>query len=232
MQRILITGANRGLGLEFVRQYLARGERVFAACRTPKAATELQALAAAHPNQLTVLALDVSDSAAIEAADTMVKAHTAALDLLINNAAIAAKDERFGQLDAETMLQILAVNSVAPTMVAQRFAALLKAGNTPKLINISSGLGSIARRTSGGSYSYCTSKATLNMITRLISFDLALIGVTAIVLHPGWVQTDMGGKNATLTPGQSIAGMLQVIDGLTPKDSGRFLQWDGGELPW
>ncbi len=227
MERILITGSNRGLGLEFVRQYLARGEQVFAACRAPQQASALQQLQTQHPDSLMLLPLEVTDQASINTAAQTV----GALDILINNAAILNRGDRFGQLNAAEMLPVFEINTIAPVMVAQTFVPALKAGNNPRLINISSSMGSITQA-SGGDISYSASKAALNMFTHALSDALRREDITAIALDPGWVQTDMGGPSASLTPPESIGEMLKVIDGLTAQDAGRFLRYTGATVPW
>ncbi|HEC22974.1 MAG TPA: SDR family oxidoreductase [Chloroflexi bacterium] len=232
MERILITGANRGLGLEFVRQYSDAGSRIFATCRNPETATALQALQASHPDRLSVLPLDVTDEASIRACLAAIGEQTDALDVLINNAGIFIRGERPDTLDAGAMLNVFHVNAIGPLMVARQALDLLRKGNRPRIINITSRLGSITLKQSGGNYSYCASKAALNMLTRTLSFDVRADGIIAVMLHPGWVQTDMGGQEAPLKPEESIRGMRAVIESLRPEDSGRFLQWDGEELPW
>jgi NAD(P)-dependent dehydrogenase (short-subunit alcohol dehydrogenase family) len=151
---------------------------------------------------------------------------------LINNAGARIRPERLGQLEAGILLDVFALNAVAPLMVAQTYLDLLRVGHRPRIVNISSQMGSLARKQSGGDYSYCASKAALNMHTRALAFDVRGLGITAVAMHPGWVQTDMGGPNAPLTPQESIRGMIAVIDRLAPDDAGRFLQWNGSELPW
>ena len=135
-------------------------------------------------------------------------------------------------MSAEMMLSTLHVNAVAPLMVVQAFATLLKAGTQAKIVNISSGLGSMTRKLTGGLYGYSPSKAALNMVTRGLAADLKPFGITTISLHPGWVQTDMGGRGAPVKPMDSVAGMRKVIDGAGPKDSGRFFNYDGATVPW
>jgi NAD(P)-dependent dehydrogenase (short-subunit alcohol dehydrogenase family) len=231
--RVVVTGANRGLGLEFARQLLARGDRVFATCRQPGAAGALQALAADHPQNLTITALDVADPDSIDAAYADIQPQTAALDLLINNAGMSpGGTERLGRFEQDLMLRTLAINAVGPMLVVQRFLDLVKAGDRPKIVNITSGLGSLTNRNGGGAYSYSASKAALNMYTRTLMFDVKKHGIITIVMDPGWVKTDMGGSNAWITPEVSIGGMLAVIDGLTPEHSGRFFLYDGAEIPW
>jgi NAD(P)-dependent dehydrogenase (short-subunit alcohol dehydrogenase family) len=232
VERILITGANRGLGLEFTRQYMARGTMVLAGCRHPDQAADLQELSNQHPGQLVVLPLVITDQASIERSANEVGEMVGGLDILINNAGQFPRGERPGILRADVLLDTFAVNSVAPLMIAQAYLDLLKAGSHPRIINITSQLGSLARKQSGGNYSYCGSKAALNMLTRALAFDVRALGITAMMMHPGWVKTDMGGASASLTMEESVRGMIRVIDGLSSQDAGRFLQWDGRELPW
>lgn len=233
MERILITGANRGIGLELARQYSAReNTQVFATTRNPESANDLQALAQSHPEHLTIVPLEVTHEASIKAAVAMVKEKVDALDILINNAAInpsqGTKD--LSALDAEQIMDVLRVNVVAPVLVASAFADLLKAGERPRLINISSGAGSMTLRKNGGSYAYSTSKAGLNMMTRNLAFDLQ--PVICIVLNPGWVKTDMGGSSANLEPEESIRGILKVVDQLSAEDNGSYRNYKGETLPW
>lgn len=232
MKRSLITGANRGLGLEFTRQLLERGDKVFAASRNPPESQALQKLQTEYTGRLSILELDVRDEEQIKAIVAMVAEQSEALDLLINNAGIYPRGERFGNLNATTMLDTLHTNSIAPILVVQAFADLLSKGENPKIINISSGLGSIASTGGGGNYSYRASKAGLNMFSKVLAGDMRSKGITVIAMHPGWVQTDMGGSSASLSPQHSISSMLKVIDEIGSADSGRYLQWDGAELPW
>jgi NAD(P)-dependent dehydrogenase (short-subunit alcohol dehydrogenase family) len=232
----LLTGANRGLGLEWTRRLADRVDRLFATCRRPGEARELNDLADAHPNMIEVFALDVADSDSITAAAERVGTEAGALDLLINNAGIngGGTGDRFGTVDQETMMDVLRVNTAGPHLMTQAFADLLRADETKGdsiVVNVTSQLGSIANTNGGGWHSYKASKAALNMCTRL---QAGVLDGDAIVvsMHPGWVRTDMGGSNARLSTEESVTGMLDVIEGLTPTDSGRFLSYDGRELPW
>jgi NAD(P)-dependent dehydrogenase (short-subunit alcohol dehydrogenase family) len=232
MKRVLITGSNRGLGLALTRESLARGDRVFATCRHPDQADDLQALTADYPDQLTILRLDVTDEQTIDASAREVQSQEDGLDLLINNAGINPSGERPGSLDTDTMLHTFHVNAVGPMIVAQRHLDLLRAGGDSKVVNISSTLGSLTRKSSGGGYSYCGSKAALNMLTRTLAFDLRSDGITVAAIHPGWVRTDMGGSAAPLAPAESARGVLEVAYGLTPADTGKFYTYQGREAPW
>ncbi len=232
MKRILITGSNRGIGLELARQCLARGDRVIATCRSPDWATDLRDLVAVHPDKANLLALDVADPDSVEICSKEVAHQIEGLDWLVNNAGIYQRGEKLGALNAENLLEVFRVNAVGPLMIAQAFLDLLLAGRESRVINISSRMGSIAEKRSQGHYSYCGSKAALNMMTRALAFELMPQGIIAVTMHPGWVQTAMGGAKAPLSVEESARGMLNVIEGLTPDEAGRFLQWDGSELPW
>jgi NAD(P)-dependent dehydrogenase (short-subunit alcohol dehydrogenase family) len=238
--RVLVTGASRGLGLEFVRQYADRGERVFAACRSPDGAKALRDLAGPHGERVSIVGLDVSDIESIRHAHSAVAAHVDALDLLINNAGVYAARvtksgdpaERLGDLAFEPALHVLRTNAVAPLIIAQTFLDLLKRGREPKLVNITSGYGSVSGNTGGYPYYYSASKAALNMFMRSFAGDPASKPVTTIVMNPGWVRTDMGTSAAPLSPEQSVGGMINVIDRLTPKDNNHFLNHRGQEEEW
>jgi NAD(P)-dependent dehydrogenase (short-subunit alcohol dehydrogenase family) len=238
MQHILITGANRGLGLEFTRRYLERGERVFAGCRKPTAAQALHALQTRYPQHLTVVALDVADADAIRTSHAAVGSQVDSLDMLINNAGIyssAGGDEpleRLGKLSFEDALTVLRVNAVGPLLVAQQFMELLRAGHNAKLISISSGYGSVSSNTGGFPYYYSASKAALNMFMRSLAADAKRWGITTVLLDPGWVSTDMGGPGAPLAPEAAVRAMMRVIDAVTSRHNGRFLTWQGDEQAW
>ena len=179
----------------------------------------------------------MADPDAIADAVEHVADETGALDLLINNAGIngGGTSDRFGSVEAETMMQVLRVNTVGPHLMTQAFADLLRTGaetGRAVVVNVTSQLGSISRTSGGGWHSYKASKAALNMCTRLQAAELKGDGVIAVALHPGWVRTDMGGSNARLSTEESVAGMIEVIDDLTSEDAGRFLTYDGQELSW
>ena len=235
MQNMLVTGANRGLGLEFVRQLLSGEAHVFAGCRHPERAEELQKLRVEHPGKLSVLCLDVTDKSAIAAAVGNIQSQVDSLDLLINSAGVYPRGEITPcTVTAETLLYAFCLNSIAPLIVAQHCLNLLRKGRNPKIVNISSKMGSLwwKEKEGGGDYSYCSSKAALNMLTRTVTLDLHKEGIIAVVVNPGWVKTDMGGETADLTPSQSVAGLLNVIRELTMEQTGRFFSWTGEEHPW
>lgn len=220
---VFLTGANRGLGLEFARQLAAAGDRVFAAARTTSPA--LTALAQQHQN-LSVVVLDVVDEDAVVNAAAAVDA----VDVVINNAAINQKGLSLGGYSKRAMLDAYAVNSVAPVVVGQAFLPLLRKSARGRLVNISTQVGSFAWNTSGRSPLYAASKAALNMMTRAIASEEK--GVITIAVHPGWVKTDMGGAQAPLTPSDSVTMLRALIDRLTPADSGSFFNVDGKLHPW
>ncbi len=238
MEHVLITGTNRGLGLEFTRQYLERGAQVFAGCRQPVTATSLRTLQAKYPQRLSIMALDVGDAEAIRAAHDTVYSQTGKIDILVNNAGIYSSHgsdepvERLGNLSFENALTVLRINAVAPLLVAQQFLGLLRAARNAKLINISSGYGSVSGNTGGFPYYYSASKAALNMFMRTLAADVKRWGITTVSLDPGWVSTDMGGPGAPLAPAQAVGAMLRLIDALTPRHNGRFLTWQGNEQDW
>ncbi len=223
MSTVLITGAARGLGLEFVKQYAAKGWRVHACARTPDALGGVKG--DVHPHEL-----EVTDYAAVKALAAGLRGE--AIDVLICNAGISGKEATvLGSIDPAVWRETFEVNALAPLMMAEAFADHVAASQDRKLVAISSRLGSITFA-NNGRYSYRASKAALNMEWKGLSVDLAPKGLICVVLHPGWVQTDMGGQAATLTIEQSVPAMVKVIDGLKPADNGRFLNYDGTELPW
>lgn len=241
MARVLVTGAGRGLGLAFVQNALQRGDQIFACVRTPVKAEALQALVAKHPEQLTLLKLEVTSQDDINAAVKEVSQSVDGLDLLINNAGINSmsqgKDKagstlRLNELETDAMLWMFQVNSVAPVMIARSFLPLLEKGDKPAILNVSSWLGSISGKTRGANYGYCASKTTLNMLMRALAFDVKEQGVRVILFNPGWVQTDMGGSKASLTPEESTSSMRDTLDSLSLEDSGGFFDWNGIPHAW
>ncbi len=230
MPHALVTGANRGLGLEFVRQLLARGQRVVATCRQPGRALELTRLAGVHPGHLTVLPLTLPEPRSIADLAREVEALDLRIDLLINNAGLLHSGERFGALELDSLRSAFFANAAGPLLLTQALAPSFADG--ARVANLSSRLGSIAGTDTLRTPSYAISKAALNMVNKLLSIALAEHGVIVIAISPGWVRTDMGGTDATLMPADSVAGMLRVIDGLTPADNGRFLDHLGATVAW
>jgi NAD(P)-dependent dehydrogenase (short-subunit alcohol dehydrogenase family) len=228
--RCVVTGANRGLGLEFVRQLLARGDEVLAGCRDPAAATALAALD--RNGRLQVAALDVADAASRAAFVAAVEARFDGLDLLVNNAGMLVPGERFGAVTQDTLARSFAVNAAGPFLLTQALAPRLAFGRRPRVANISSGMGSIARLEGFHAPSYSISKTALNMASALLAKALNPLGIGVLTLSPGWVRTGMGGESAPLTPERSVAGLLQVIDAAPHLPAGTFLDHDGTPLRW
>ncbi len=242
MRRILITGSNRGIGLELVERYLQQADTtVFATCRQPADAAHLNNLTEKYPQRLKIIQLDVTNQQSIDATLAQISGEVDGLEMLVNNAGIlpggvasvVPNAAKFGSLEAEAMEDVFRVNTIAPIMIAQAFSDLLRKGIHARLINMTSDAGSIEMTShSAYHYSYKASKAALNMVTRCLATDFRADGVIVISIHPGWIQTDMGGPQATRTPEETIPTMMKVIDGLTINDSGSFLNWDGNIVPW
>jgi NAD(P)-dependent dehydrogenase (short-subunit alcohol dehydrogenase family) len=214
---------------------------VFAACRDPATARELSASARASADRVHVVALDVADPSSIEACARVVADQTRALDLLVNSAGIYsargsadpdAAGEKLGRLALAPALDVLRVNAVGPLLVAQALLPLLGRAPGARIVSLSSGYGSVSANAGGFPYYYAASKAALNMFMRSLAGDTAAAGVTTVLLDPGWVSTDMGGRHAPITPTDSVASLLRVIDGLAPRDNGRFLDRHGQAKPW
>ena len=241
MRRILITGSNRGIGLALVNQYLLQTDNViFATCRNPEAADELKAIASENSNRVHLIPLNVVDPDSIQRAVSSVRAHADGLDVLINNAGILPGGvdythqniSTFGMLEADAILRVFAVNSISPVMITQAFAPLLQHGTTSRVINISSDAGSLHLRSTGCDYSYPASKAALNMLSRCLAGDLKEHNTIVISVHPGFINTEMGGVQAPLTLSDAIPTLVQTIDGLSIDDTGLFFNWDGKRLDW
>jgi len=221
---VLITGANRGLGLEFAKQYREKGFTVIGTARNPEEAKELEAL------DVRVEELDVADGKSVK--ELAKKLDGVPIDILINNAGIfRGRSDNLKNLDMDHMDISFAVNSTGPLRVTQALLPNLKAGKLKKIVNITSGLGSI-EQSGGGMYPYRASKAALNQISKSLSIELEDEGFTVIAIHPGWVQTDMGGESATFTPEQSINRMIDVIDKPNRRTNGKFLDLNGNRIPW
>lgn len=223
---VLVTGANRGLGLEFARQYAATGWTVIATAREPMGADDLRAIG----QGIRIEELDVADPASVASLAARLKDEP--IDLLINNAGVGAGGRSLADVKPDDYERVIQVNAVGPMRVTQALLPNLKAGKGKSIVSISSGLGSIANNTGGGYYGYRESKAALNMFMRTLAAELKDDGFICIAMSPGWVKTDMGGPDAKLTPEQSISGMKKVIDGLKADDSGKFWNHEGQIVPW
>ena len=221
---VLITGANRGIGLEYARQFAAKGYNVVGTVRDPADAKELSEVAD------RVELLDVVDATSVAALARRLDG--VPIDILVNNAGMLdRKDVTVDKVDFAIMEQTLAVNTLGPLRVTQVLMPNLRAGKRRIIVNMSSELGSI-EHSNGRWYAYRTSKAALNQITKTMSVELAPEGFVCVVLHPGWVRTDMGGATATYSPHESVAGLVAVIEKLVPTDNGRFYDFKGTPIPW
>jgi NAD(P)-dependent dehydrogenase (short-subunit alcohol dehydrogenase family) len=231
MPAVLITGANRGIGLEFARQYTDHGWTVFAACREPKAAKKLTAIANGSGGKPMLLEIDVTDGKRVRGAARQLK--NEAIDLLINNAGTAGvSGQRTGHVDYENWARVLDVNTMGPLRVIEAFVDHVAGSERRSIATITSGMGSLTDNTSGGSIAYRTSKAAVNMAMRSVAADLAPRRITCVVVNPGWVKTDMGGTGAPLRVEDSVAAMRRLFERLRPSDSGKFFDHDGREHPW
>lgn len=229
--RTIVTGANRGIGLEFVRQLLARGDTVEAAAREPGRAEALGELAAKAGGRLRVHACDVADGASVDAFARALGDEP--VGLLINNAASYGDHQpRVEDLDFDDVRRTFEINAMGPLRVTLAALPLLRKARGAKIVHLTSSMGSIADNSSGGHYAYRMSKAALNMASKNLSIDLRGAGIPSVVINPGWVQTDMGGPSAPTTPQESVSAMLKRIDGLTLEQSGAFWNWKGDDYPW
>ncbi len=221
---VLITGANRGIGLEYAKQLSAKGYRVIGTARNPSQADELDVVAD------RIEQLDVADASSVAAlADRL---EGVAIDILINNAGIFPREDvTLDKVDFEMMERVLAVNTLGPLRVTRALMPNLQAGKRKIIVSMTSGLGSI-EKSNGRWYAYRSSKTALNQINKIWSVELGPEGFICTVLHPGWVRTDMGGPDATYSPEESVAGLVRVIEGLGPDDNGQFYDFQGNVIPW
>ncbi len=228
METVVITGTNRGIGLELTRLFLRAGNRVIATCRNPDSASVLNALG--KEGNLVIRQLDVSDGESIsrlcsDLSDQIV-------DVLINNAGIFGGDRQSAdEMDYDAWLKTLAVNTLAPFRLATALKDNLKQAERPRIVTLSSQMGSLSRK-STGSYAYRSSKAALNKVMQTLAIEMEADGIIVCPVHPGWVQTDMGGESAEITPQESAAGLFEFVNSLTMEQSGRFWTWQGKEHPW
>jgi NAD(P)-dependent dehydrogenase (short-subunit alcohol dehydrogenase family) len=231
--RILLTGAGRGLGLEFTRQWLKRGDMVFALARRPDQSAGLTELSRAHAETLRLQPCDVADDASVETARHAVEAVWPQIDIVLNNAGIyGRRDATLETLDLDDVRGVLEVNTLGPLRITRAFLPLLRKGRAPKLAHITSLMGSLADNSSGGAWAYRISKTALNMVARNIAHEVGPMGIVSVVLHPGWVKTDMGGPRAPLPVAESIASLIATIDALKPPHNGAFLDREGKPVPW
>lgn len=226
---VLITGANRGIGLRLAGQYAADGWRVHACCRDPGNCPDLRRVLAGHDG--VVHPLDVADRRSIEALEAEIGDQP--IDVLINNAGVGGGDRQsFGDIDYDAWEETIRINAFGPYRVSEALADNVAGSEKKTIANISSQMGSIAECDEGGDYVYRSSKTALNMVSADLACDLEARGVTVLALHPGWVKTDMGGADAPITPEDSAAALRRTIDAATIADSGSFLDYDGTRLSW
>ncbi|MEE4661930.1 MAG: SDR family oxidoreductase [Halieaceae bacterium] len=230
MSTVLVTGVNRGLGLEFLKQYAEAGWTVIGTCRDLSQAVEASRIAD-ESGSVELYPLEVADVDSVaHLADSLSQR---SIDVLILNAGVmGAASLSLESLDPDDFLHSLRVNTVMPALMIQAFREAVKRSERRLIVGMSSILGSIAENTDGGLYSYRASKAGFNAVLRSASHDLRSDGITVLAMHPGWVQTDMGGENALIGTAESIAGMREVIDKATPQMSGSFVSYEGKQLPW
>ncbi|MCF4099869.1 SDR family oxidoreductase [Maritalea mediterranea] len=228
---VVITGANRGIGLELVKRYLAdENWHVIAACRAPDKAVELKQMIGSSSKRLSMVALDVVDSASVLRLQQELDGAT--IDVLINNAGIFNdRDSQFGALDYDKWMESFNVNVLGPMRVAEALEKPLMRAKAPKIVTISSQMGALNRNATG-SFAYRSSKAAVNKAMQTLANQLEDTKAIVTLFHPGWVQTDMGGSNAEITPSESADGLFKTIAGLTKADSGKFLKWNGDVHPW
>lgn len=239
MPTVLVTGAARGLGLEFVRQYCADGWRIHACARGPQAA-ELAKLAASSSGGLvTTHRLDVADPASIAALASELAGTK--IDVLLNNAGTMGAQsfakggttiQRFGQSDYADWEQMFRINTLGPMRMAEAFVEHVAASDRKVIATLTSIVGSIAGNSFGGLYAYRSTKAAANAVMRSMGLDLARHGIVAVPIHPGWARTEMGGPNAPVDPVDAVRGVRAVIEGLTKEKAARFWQFDGAEAAW
>lgn len=230
MSSVLVTGSNRGIGLEWCRQYADADWRVFASCRHPETADELLDLARKHP-RLSVHRLDVTQPESVYA--LRAELQNESIDVLVNNAGVYL--EKYAPTAAiryDEWRQTLEVNTLGPLRVTEALAELVAGSRRRLVVTLTSHMGSIAEIAAPGDTYYRSSKAALNAAMKGLSIALGERGIGVLLLHPGWVRTRMGGWDATLTPAESVAAMRTRVDTFSMDMSGRFYRHDGTEIPW
>ncbi len=231
MKNVFITGANRGLGLEFVRQYLASGRKVLATCRDMNGASELINLNKEFSGRLQILELDLFSDDSINKLSEILS--DTPIDLFVNNAGMmGVRNLKLGEVSGGSWEEVFRVNTIAPVLLVQNLLKNICLGHEKKMIFISSRVGSITENTGGAMYAYRSSKTALNQVVKSLSIDLFDRGVSSVALHPGWVLTDMGGPNALIDVKTSVMGMISVINSINNSDSGKFFNYDGSIIKW
>ena len=224
---VLITGANRGLGLEFVKQYALDNYEVIACTRKINKKDGLHRLQASF-EKISIHTLDVENFLAI---DQLAKTLKKPIDILINNAGLYPNSS-FDHINYETWLNAFKINTLAAFKMVKAFLPNLKKGELKKIASLTSKMGSIDENSGGGEYLYRSSKTALNMVMKSLSIDLKPHDMSLITLHPGWVRTDMGGPNGLIDVDESVTGMKRQIDKLSIKTTGQFIAYDGKKIPW
>ena len=228
---ILITGANRGIGLEMVKYALEQGWRIFACCRNPHNADNLFNIAKLSNGKISVHIADMLELSTLQALSYELRNDP--IDILVNNAGIYGSDKNsFGSVDVVSWLQTFQVNSIAPLKMVEAFSEQLLMGNRKLVACMSSKMGSMADNGYGSSYIYRSSKAALNAVVKSLSIDLKEKGIISVALHPGWVKTEMGGTGAEISTRESVEQIFSNLTSLTINDSGRFIDIDGSDIPW
>jgi NAD(P)-dependent dehydrogenase (short-subunit alcohol dehydrogenase family) len=231
METILVTGSNRGIGLALAREFAGHGWQVIGCCRRPEEAAELQQAAAAAAGRIRIERLDVADPEQIVALAAKLRDET--IDILFNNAGVVGPEHQdFGRVAEPAWVEAFRVNTVAPLMMAEAFVAQVARSSRRIIATMGSVMGSIGENTDGGYYVYRSTKAAVHMVIKNLAVDLRNQGIIAVVFHPGWVHTEMGGAAAPLSPAESAAGLYRVLTALDRDDSGKFLDYRGRERSW
>ncbi|HUO58623.1 MAG TPA: SDR family oxidoreductase [bacterium] len=233
-ETVLVTGANRGIGFAVAKVYAESGDKVFAACRQPEKAEELKKLQKSHPGLVEPVALEVDSDDSVQAAAKVVAGKSAHLDALINMAGImpGKYDSKLEDLDFKYCREAYETNVLGCLRTAKFFLPLLRKAKGARIVNVTSGLGSISGTDNPNFYAYGASKSALNKVSRTLAFELKKDNIVCVALDPGWVKTDMGGPNAWLTPEQSSTAIVKTVKGLTMDRTSLFIYNDGKELNW
>ena len=228
---VLITGTNRGIGLQMVKIAVSKQWRVFACCRNVHDADKLSEVTRMSGGLVSMHTMDITDKAQIQAVAYELRHES--IDILINNAGVyGSMANRFGKTDDEDWLKTFRINTIAPMQVAEAFVEHVARSEKKVIASMSSKMGSMADNGSGDSYIYRSSKAALNAVMKSMSIDLEPRGISCVILHPGWVKTDMGGPYAEITARESVNQLFQTLEGVTLKDAGSFYEIDGSIIPW
>jgi NAD(P)-dependent dehydrogenase (short-subunit alcohol dehydrogenase family) len=231
MKNVFITGTNRGLGLELVKQYLDLGRKVFATCRDLSKSIELESLRKNAEGRLEIVELNLfSDDSINEVSKTFLDQP---IDLFINNAGMMGpRNITLGAVNADAWAEVFRVNTIAPLLLVQALLKNIVIGQEKKMIFVSSRVGSIQENSGGSMYAYRSSKTALNQVVKSLSIDLLDKNIWSVALHPGWVLTDMGGPNALIDVQKSVSGMISVIETVGSSDTGKFFNYDGSHIQW